>query len=156
MTTHTKMMTTLKGLLVAACLSIVSITSHAGEDEIYTTFFSDSGAGGYDVVAYFTENIPVEGSDDFTVEYKNAEWYFSSRANLDKFNENPDMYVPQYGGYCAWAVANGDTASGDPLQWTVLNDRLYLNYDADIQAMWSADRENLIAKGDMNWPGVLN
>jgi YHS domain-containing protein len=150
------MMTTLKGLLVAACLSIVSITSHASEDEIYTTFFSDSGAGGYDVVAYFTENMPVEGSDDFTVEYKNAEWYFSSQANLDKFNENPDMYVPQYGGYCAWAVANGDTASGDPLQWTVLNNRLYLNYDADIQAMWSADRENLIAKGDMNWPGVLN
>ena len=156
MTTHTEMMTTLKGLLVAACLSIVSITSHASEDEIYTTFFSDSGAGGYDVVAYFTENMPVEGSDDFTVEYKNAEWNFSSQANLDKFNENPDMYVPQYGGYCAWAIANGDTASGDPLQWTVLNNRLYLNYDADIQAMWSADRENLIAKGDMNWPGVLN
>ena len=142
--------------MLAITLWLFASLANAGEDEIYTSFFSSAGAGGYDVVAYFTESKPVEGDDDISTEYRGVDWYFSSQENLEKFSQNPDMFVPQYGGYCAWAVANNTTASGDPLQWTVLNDRLYLNYDAKIQAMWTADRDNLIAIGDMNWPDVLN
>jgi YHS domain-containing protein len=150
------MMNRFRKFLAIAGIFVFTTASHAGEDEIYTSFFSNAGAGGYDVVAYFAENMPVEGNDSFTTEYKDVNWNFSSQANLDKFKQNPEMYVPQYGGYCAWAVANGDTASGDPLQWTVLDNKLYLNYDVEIQTMWNADRENLIVRGDMNWPGVLN
>jgi YHS domain-containing protein len=141
-----------------AALGLLLLTTsvYAGEDEIYTTFFSNAGAGGYDVVAYFTDGKPMQGDDKFSTTYKNADWYFSSKDHLEKFEANPELYVPQYGGYCAWAVANGDTASGDPLQWTVLNNKLYLNYNADIQAKWTADRDNLIVLGDKNWPGVLN
>ena len=143
--------------LFLASPSILLITpAFAAEDEIYTSFFSSASAGGYDVVAYFTDGKPVKGDDQYTTEYKDAEWKFASQENLDLFKENPDMYAPQYGGYCAWAVANGSTASGDPLQWSVVNNKLYLNYDAEIQAMWASDRDNLIVMGDKNWPGVLN
>ncbi len=125
-------------------------------DTINTPWYSNTAIEGYDPVAYFSENAAVEGNKSHKLEWQGANWHFASAQNRALFEANPEKYAPQYGGYCAWAVANGDTASGDPLQWTVLNDRLYLNYDADIQAMWSADRESLIAKGDMNWPGVLN
>lgn len=142
--------------LLASTLLLFTTTAYAAEDEIYTSFFSSVGADGYDVVAYFSENKPIKGNKNFATEYKNVDWYFSNKENLNAFKENPESFAPQYGGYCAWAVANETTASGDPLQWTVVNNKLYLNYDAEIQAMWTADRDNLITKGDMNWPEVLN
>ena len=143
-------------LFLASASILLTTPAFAAEDEIYTSFFSSAGAGGYDVVAYFSDGKPVKGNDQYTMEYKDAEWNFASQENLDKFKQSPDMYAPQYGGYCAWAVANGSTASGDPLQWSVVNNKLYLNYDAEIQAMWASDRDNLIVMGDKNWPGVLN
>ena len=145
-----------KNALAALGLLLLTTSVYAVEDQIYTTFFSNAGAGGYDVVAYFTDGKPVEGDDKISAEYNNADWYFSSNDHLEKFKANPELYVPQYGGYCAWAVANGDIASGDPMQWTLLNNKLYLNYNADIQAKWTADRDNLIILGDKNWPDVLN
>ena len=143
-------------LIVIFTFSLYSTTAFSGEDEIYTSLFNNTGAGGYDVVAYFTGSGPIEGDAAFTTEYKGAQWKFSSRENLDRFVDNPPKYAPQYGGYCAYAVANNYTASGDPLQWTVHNDRLYLNYSAAVQATWTADRDNFIAQGDINWPGVLD
>ena len=145
-----------KILVTTLAMIAVSGMAHAAKDEIYTTFLSSAGAGGYDTVAYFTEGKPVKGNSDFTTEYKDAEWFFSSQANLDAFLSDPDRYVPQYGGYCAWAVSQGYTASGDPLQWSVVDDRLFLNYDASVQATWNADRANFIKQADKNWPTVLN
>lgn len=143
-------------LTASLTLAVFAGAAHAGKDEIYTSFLSSAGAGGYDVVAYFTAGKPVKGDDNFTTEHKGADWYFSSQTNLDAFNADPDKYTPQYGGYCAWAVSQGYTASGDPRQWSVVNDKLYLNYDANIQARWEADRGNFITLGDKNWPAVLN
>ena len=143
-------------LFAIIAISLISNVSLAKEDEIYTSFFSSTGAGGYDVVAYFTEGKPVEGNGKYVTEYKNAEWQFASQENLEKFKQDPETYAPQYGGYCAWAVSQGSLASGDPLQWSIVNDRLYLNYDAKIQARWSADRDNFIVQGNKNWPNVLD
>ena len=128
------MLNTLKQPVASLAIAAFAPTAHAAKDEIYTKFLSSSGAGGYDVVAYFTEGKPVEGDSKYATEYKGADWQFSSQENLDIFNSDPDKYVPQYGGYCAWAVSQGYTASGDPLQWSVVNDKLYLNYDATIQS----------------------
>ena len=68
---------------------------------------------------------------------------------------NPTAYAPQYGGYCAWAVAQGYTASGDPQFWKIVNGKLYLNYDGSVQAKWEKDIPGFIAKADKNWPGRL-
>ena len=69
---------------------------------------------------------------------------------------NPEKFAPQYGGYCAWAVGHDLTAKGDPQQWTIINDKLYLNYDDEIKNKWSAEPEKWIVEGDKNWPDVLN
>ena len=113
-------------------------------------------ADGYDTVAFFTNGAPTKGSDDFTTNYNGVEWHFSSQANLDRFQANPSAYAPQYGGYCAWAVANGSTARGNPKFWKIVDGKLYLNYNGGIQKKWLKDVPGFIAKGDANWPGVLN
>ncbi len=148
----------LRNLAAAFALAAMTLpgAAWAKEDPIYTAFLSDAAAGGYDVIAYFTESQPVKGDKAFKTKYKGANWYFSSRENLDTFLGDPEKYAPQYGGYCAWAVSQGNTASGDPLQWTVHNGKLYLNYDRKINNRWRADIEKFIVDGDKNWPAVLN
>ena len=131
-----------------------SMSSQA-EPLIYTSFFSDQALSGYDTVAYFRQGKPVEGDEKFSFEYKGAQWLFSSQSNLDAFILSPESYAPQYGGYCAWAAADGRTASGDPLQWTIINNKLYLNYNAAVKADWLKDAEKFIIEADNNWPALL-
>lgn len=110
---------------------------------------------GTDVVAYFEQGQPVAGSATFTAEYMGATWRFSTAAHRDAFAADPARYAPQYGGYCAWAVAQGYTAKIDPRAWRVVDDKLYLNYNLSIRKQWDADRDALIAAGNQNWPKLL-
>lgn len=132
--------------------------SHAGaeEPEVFTGLVSGVAVGGYDPVAYFKEGRPVEGSPGITLTYKGAEWRFTTPENRTAFEENPDAYAPQYGGYCAYAVSQGYTAKGDPQAWTIVDGRLYLNYDQSIKQNWEKDIPGHIEAGDANWPTVLN
>lgn len=125
-------------------------------DEINTTLFGNLAIEGYDPVAYFTESRPVKGSSDFQYEWKEAKWRFSSAENLALFKANPEQYAPQYGGYCAYAVAKNTTASIDPTQFTIVDDKLYLNYNKSVNTKWLANRDNFIVKADENWPTLLN
>ena len=129
--------------------------SFAKDAAIYTPVFSKTAVSGYDTVAYFTEGKPVKGDPAISVTYKGAEWRFSSTANRDKFNAQPEKYAPQYGGYCAWAVSQGNTASADPQRWTIVKEKLYLNYDEEVQKKWEVNIPDFIQKADKNWPKVL-
>lgn len=119
--------------------------------------FSTDGVAieGTDPVAYFTEGKPVAGSPDFTHDYAGATWRFASAANRDTFAADPARYAPQYGGYCAWAVSQGRTASTDPSAWKIVGGLLYLNYSKNIQKRWSNDIPTNIQRGDANWPQLL-
>lgn len=128
----------------------------AASPEVFTGRFSNLAVGGYDPVAYFADEAPVKGSKDFSFDYSGAVWRFSSQENLEKFKADPAAYAPQYGGYCAWAVAQGYTAPGNPENWSVRGGKLYLNYNDKVQADWLKDPDGFIAKADANWPGVLS
>mgnify|MGYP001168865273 CR=1 FL=1 len=149
----------IRRLLSALALALIPMISaqsaHAAKPEVYTAFASDLAVGGYDAVAYFKINTPVEGSKQFEYDYKGVKWRFASAENLAAFKASPEKYAPQYGGYCAWAVSQGYTAKGDPKYWRIVDGKLYLNYNADIQKKWEKDTPSLIAKGDANWPKVL-
>jgi hypothetical protein len=82
-------------------------------------------------------------------------WRFASERSRDAFKAAPETYAPQYGGHCAWAVSQGYTAKGDPKYWKVVNGKLYLNYNAQVQRDWERDVAGHIGKGDKNWPAVL-
>jgi YHS domain-containing protein len=109
---------------------------------------------GYDPVAYFVEKKAVAGSSEFTVEHKGSVFRFASAANRDRFRATPDAYAPQYGGYCAYGTAAGYKAKIDPAAWSVVDGKLYLNYDAKVQAEWNKDRTGYIVKADHKWPEV--
>lgn len=109
---------------------------------------------GYDPVAYFSLGAPTPGSAEFTYEWMGATWRFASAANRDAFRADPERYAPQYGGYCAWAVAHGKTASVDPEAWKIVDGKLYLNYSRDIQKQWEGDVPGNIRRADGNWPGL--
>lgn len=125
-------------------------------DPISTGTFSSTAVDGYDTVAYFTEGKAVEGSSEFKTEYMDATWKFSSAKNLALFQKNPTKYAPQYGGYCAFAVAQGSLASGDPEQWKIHKGKLYLNYNAHIKGRWLEDVPGYIADGNKNFPGLVD
>lgn len=111
---------------------------------------------GTDVVAYFTEGRPVAGKAAFSHDWNGATWWFSSAANRDAFAANPEAYAPQYGGYCAYAVSEGYTASTTPKAWRVEDGKLYLNYSRRVQRIWERDIPGRITRADANWPAVLN
>jgi YHS domain-containing protein len=110
---------------------------------------------GYDPVAYFTEQKPVMGSAAFEYIWNGAKWRFATAEHVDLFKADPEKYAPQYGGYCAYAVSQGKVADIDPEAWTVLDGKLYLNLNKDVQRLWDKDRENYIRQADKNWPRML-
>ncbi|MEM9537863.1 MAG: YHS domain-containing (seleno)protein [Cyanobacteria bacterium P01_E01_bin.45] len=109
---------------------------------------------GTDPVAYFTDNAPVPGSSDYTYEWGGATWQFSSEENRDLFASDPEAYAPQYGGHCAWAVAQGYSAPTVPDAWSIVDGKLYLNFDSSVQSRWERDIPGNIANADSNWPEV--
>ena len=75
--------------------------------------------------------------------------------NRDTFKNAPEKYAPQYGGHGAYAVSQGRLVDIDPNAWSVVEGKLYLNYDLDVQKKWQLDIKGYVAKADKNWPGVL-
>ncbi len=128
-------------------------TATAAEPPVYAT--GGIAINGYDPVAYFTEGKPVEGSPDHTADWEGATLQFASAENKAMFEGNPEKFAPKYGGYCAYAVSKGYTASTDPAAWSIHEDRLYLNYSKSVRALWAARKRHHIEQADMNWPSVL-
>jgi YHS domain-containing protein len=149
---------------LAACAFAAAAPAHAAastpaaarKPPVFTGLVKGVAVGGYDAVAYFTQRKPVPGRLELTAEHEGATWRFASEENHTLFLADPGKYAPQYGGYCAWAVASGYTAKGDPHAWTIANDKLYLNYNKAVQRGWEKDIPGNVRKGDANWPAVLD
>ncbi len=109
-------------------------------------------AHGFDVVAYHTAKKPVQGDAKFAVAHKEATYRFSSQSNLKAFKANPAKYEPAFGGYCAYGVSVGAKFDGDPRYWKIVDGKLYLNLNADIQQAWFKDIPGAIKKANANWP----
>ena len=138
-------------LMLIATVTVAVRSASASVDPINKNIFG-TALKGYDAVAYFKERRPVKGLDEFRYEWMGAKWYCASAANRDEFARNPEKYAPQFGGYCAWAVAHGYTASIDPEAWRIVDGKLYLNYSKDVQKKWEADVPGFIRQGNENWP----
>jgi YHS domain-containing protein len=121
----------------------------------YNTLHAGLGAKGYDVVSYFTVGKPVAGSDRYTTEHGGVKWQFSTAENLATFKSDPTKYAPQYGGFCAWGASVGKLFDVDPVNgWKIVDGKLYLNFNGDINATFSKDPASFIAKANQNWPSL--
>jgi YHS domain-containing protein len=144
---------------IALALGFASVTTPAyavkqtGDE--YNTMYAGLGAKGYDVVSYFTVGKPVQGSEHFTTEYGGVKWQFSSAENLAMFKSDPAKYAPQYGGFCSWGVSVGKLFDVDPVNgWKMVDSKLYLNFNGDINATFSKDPLGFITKANRNWPSL--
>ena len=142
------------GPVLAAALVFITVSAPALAGEaVYTSW--GKAINGYDPVAYFTQGKPVEGKSGITLDWMGAQWRFSTASNRDAFAKDPARYAPQYGGYCAWAVSQGYSASTVPEAWKIVEEKLYLNNSKGIQKRWvSGGIAKLIAAADANWPGI--
>ncbi|GLQ20566.1 YHS domain-containing (seleno)protein [Algimonas porphyrae] len=109
---------------------------------------------GYDVVSYRSGDAPVVGAATYSAQFEGATYRFASQANLDTFNADPARFVPVYGGFCAYGVAKGKKFDADPLAYTVVNDRLYLNLNKKIQKKWLKKRDKYIDQAEGNWADI--
>ena len=146
---------------VGAAALLASTAARAAQPPINTLtggFFggtSDTAILGYDTVAYFTEGKPVKGSDGFVTTWMGAKWKFASQAHLDLFKAAPEKYAPQYGGYCAYGVAVDNLVSIEADKFKVLDGKLYLNYDADVQQKWLKNPTGFIKAADSKFLMLL-
>jgi len=141
--------------VTAAAMVLLGSGALAALEPVNKTLFGGLAVDGYDVVAYFTAGKPVEGNAAHSAKWNGAVWRFASAEHKAAFEKEPERYAPAYGGYCAWAVANGYTADTDPAAWAIVDGRLYLNYSQKVQAQWRQDVPGNIAKADVNWPKLL-
>lgn len=129
---------------------LVGAVAHAGE------FFETNGVaiGGFDPVAYMREERAVAGSAQHTFTYKGSVFRFKNAENRDAFAAAPEKFEPQYGGYCAWGVTRGYKAVTSPENFSVVDGKLYLNFNGEVKTMWSKDIPGHIVKADSQWAAV--
>jgi YHS domain-containing protein len=129
-----------------------AIASTFAQSKDAPIFSTKAGAiKGYDPVAYFYQSKPVKGQDGITHTWNGATWHFSTTQNRELFAKNPEKYVPQYGGYCAYGWSQGYAVKTEPEAWSVVDGKLYLNYDMDIRNKWEKKRAEYIKLADVNW-----
>ncbi|MEE4011910.1 YHS domain-containing (seleno)protein [Roseibium sp. FZY0029] len=134
---------------LTALFSAAAFTASA--DDITTFTKGGAAIGGTDPVAYFTVGKPVAGSDEYTAEYDEVTWKFSSAENRDKFVADPAKYAPQYGGFCAFGAAMGFKVPVVPEAWSIVDGKLYLNNSLKVQERFEEDVPGYIRKATLNW-----
>jgi len=140
--------------LLSLLLGFAALSSTVAQktDKSAAVFSTASGAiDGYDPVAYFTQNGPVKGQPDITYHWNGASWHFASAANRDLFQQSPEKYAPQFGGWCAYGWAKGYPAKIEPGAWSIVDGKLYLNYDLGVQKMWLKKQAEYIQKAVKNY-----
>jgi hypothetical protein len=142
-----------------ACLTLVlgaaALVSRAtATEQIVVDWHTGLAIGGYDPVAYFTDGMPTAGSADLEFSYGGAVWRFSNVGNRAAFVEQPDVYMPRFGGYDPLGVAGGVAVAGKPSIWFIAGERLFLFFDRARRDRFAADPDRATAAAERKWPEV--
>ena len=136
-------------LLVSTCL----ITGASAATEYAS---STTGVAGYDLVSYQNGKRPIRGNGHFVSVQGGVTYLFANEANKADFDRNPEKYLPAYGGYCAFGVSVSKKFVGDPEVWRIVDGKLYLNLDENIQDQWQKDVPGRIKTANSNWTRIRN
>jgi YHS domain-containing protein len=142
-------------LALAAIVIGPSLTAAAPQSAVNVLGGGRVAIHGYDPVAYFVDGGPRKGRADLAVERGGARWLFASPENKARFEADPERYLPAYGGYCAYGVAQGYLVKIDPAAWAIVGGRLYLNYDRSVRETWRKDVPGYVKQADGKWPGLV-
>ncbi|TKB99005.1 YHS domain-containing (seleno)protein [Pedobacter cryophilus] len=134
---------------------IFSFLGHLSAQEKAVFQTKEGAIKGYDAVAYFKENKAVKGNEKYSYLWKDALWLFSNKENLKAFKSHPEKFEPQFGGYCAYGYAKGHAAPVDPNAFKIVDGKLYLNYNSDVQQLWNKDIQGFINDALKNYKADL-
>jgi hypothetical protein len=81
---------------------------------------------GYDPVAYFTDAKPTPGSPNIEYVWDEHRYQFATGAHRDMFKGDPVHYAPQFGNFCAMALAKGLLVVANPDNWLISDGKLYV------------------------------
>ncbi len=114
---------------------------------------------GYSPVSYLDLGLAQKGVKDFKSTHEDVAYYFTSEAQKAAFDKNPERYLPQYGGYCAFGVYAGAKFRVDPNKFIVKDDKYFLflyNLELDAQQLWITENDHarLVKKASKNWEGL--
>ena len=109
---------------------------------------------GHDPVGYFSKNRAIQGIDKFSLIWNNKLWRFSHLTNLELFKATPEKYAPQYNGNCAYGCSEGRLANASPKAWTIMDGKLYFNYNKKVRMMWMQEAAKRINAADAYWAKV--
>ena len=142
----------LAGIATAASLSGIAARADTGRP-VNTLGAADGVAiRGYDPVAYFRDGGARLGKPEFSVQHGGATWRFASAEHKALFEADPARYLPAYGGFCAYGTSRGYLVKIEPEAWSIVDGRLYLNYDLGVRKTWLGDKRKYIIRADGNWP----
>jgi YHS domain-containing protein len=115
---------------------------------------------GYDPVCYFKMNRAVKGKKEFAYRFQRVSYYFANSSDLENFQADPSKYLPQYGGWCAYAMGhNGTKVEVDPETFKIINGKLFLFYNRffnNTLKSWNQDETSLHTRADANWQKFMH
>ncbi|GAB4237876.1 MAG: hypothetical protein Tsb0034_13200 [Ekhidna sp.] len=147
----------------------VSLFSQSGERWYYCIDENNLALRGYDVTTYFTESesdaneIPEKGDPEISHVHEGITYHFASKSNRNQFVKNPDKYLPKYGGWCAYRMAQIPSEEGwgqsrvpsFPLEYEIIDGELYLfskTGQGSLKSKWEAhDQSTMIERADRFW-----
>ncbi|MEP2773306.1 MAG: YHS domain-containing (seleno)protein [Fulvivirga sp.] len=145
--------------IFTVCLCIVGSSLYGQEFLKHANEKKGVFIAGYDVVSYFNGN-PQKGSDTFQYMHEGLTYWFVNSENKETFVQNPDDYIPKYGGWCAYAMGEtGEKVKIDPETYKIIGNELYLFYNFgknNTLTYWNSNEQNLKPNADKNWIKILN
>lgn len=142
-------------LMALVALTLVGITAAWAENTLINKNSDNIAIHGYDPVAYFLDAKPILGNPKYRADWQGATWHFNSDSHRRLFTRAPDYYAPQYSGYCAYAASVGQLADVDPLSWSIIDGKLYLNFSQRVKQIWAPRSKEFIGDADTLWPGMV-
>lgn len=148
----------MKKLLIQIVFTLFLCGTFISHGQEHTNLADGVAIHGYDPVAYFQQGEPVKGHEKFAVPVNGTVYYCSSSANERLLRENPEAYLPQYGGWCAFAMGDyGKKVDVNPKTYKITDGKLYLFYNTfptNTLKSWNRDEEHLRSNADVNWKKI--
>jgi len=142
-------------IAVVTVLMLAALAVSASAKELNNLDGNGVALQGYDPVAFFTDNRPVRGDQQFQTQYRGATYYFTSAEHKATFDKEPAKYEPQFGGFCAYGASRGKTVPIKIEAWQIVNGRLLMQYNLDVKGKFNSDPQGNLNKADKNWPGLV-
>ncbi|MEK7729084.1 MAG: YHS domain-containing (seleno)protein [candidate division KSB1 bacterium] len=143
-----------RSITLLASLFLFAHLAFAG-DLVNADANSKTGLQGYDPVAFHTVGKATKGNPAIAAEYHGFKYLFASEENKAAFAQQPEKYLPLYGGYCAFGVSIGQLFPVEIDTWEIVNGRLVLQYSQDIKSEFAKSKEANFRKAESNWPKLV-